>query len=304
MAGCRYISVTPGRRSNSVRSIVRRDPTCVYTKWSGNTTPSSSATRRYGKPIMRSPLAPAMRSGRPKSTASLEVHVEEVGAELHRAHVAVEVRHVEAPVDRPLDLGPALLAHLVEVGVVPDVVGCVRGKPPSPSRRLGECVIGPHRYVSHSDVQREVDADVLAAVHRRRVARPRARHHQRRAGRDAVAERFVHRDVRRPRRAEVVAVDDRPAWHRPRSRAVRQEQSRGEATRSSRRGARRRAAPRPASDSGMLKIRQSMPGRDERARPRATTSSGSPTMNCSSKSSPIESRQEAAHARRSRRRRA
>ena len=70
---------------------------------------------------MRSPLAPAMRSGRRKSTASLEVHVEEVGAELHRAHVAVEVRHVEAPVDRPLDLGPALLAHLVEVGVVPDV---------------------------------------------------------------------------------------------------------------------------------------------------------------------------------------
>src|SRR5262245_57340546 len=27
----------------------------------------------------------------------------------------------------------------------------VRGKPPSPSRRLGECVIGPQRYVSHSE---------------------------------------------------------------------------------------------------------------------------------------------------------
>jgi hypothetical protein len=29
---------------------------------------------------------------------------------------------VESPIDRPFDLGAALLADLVEVGVVPDVV--------------------------------------------------------------------------------------------------------------------------------------------------------------------------------------
>ena len=71
---------------------------------------------------MRSPLAPRHAQRQPEVDGQLEVHVEEVGAQLQRAHVAVEVRHVEAPVDRPLDLGPALLAHLVEVGVVPDVV--------------------------------------------------------------------------------------------------------------------------------------------------------------------------------------
>ena len=52
----------------------------------------------------------------------LEVDVEELGPQLQRAHVAVEVAHVEAPEDGPLDLGPALPAHLVEVGVVPDVL--------------------------------------------------------------------------------------------------------------------------------------------------------------------------------------
>src|SRR4029453_15904429 len=31
------------------------------------------------------------------------------------------------------------------------VSSTVRGKPPSPSSRLDDCVIGPHRYVSHSE---------------------------------------------------------------------------------------------------------------------------------------------------------
>ena len=137
-----------------------------------------------------------MRSGSPKSTASLEVHVEELGAQLQRAHVAVEVGHVEAPVDRPLDLGPALLAHLVEVGVVPHVLD--RAREPAvaveQARRVGDRAPAVGLPLG---VQREVHADVLAAVHRGGVARPRARHHQRRAGREAVAQRLVDRDVGR-----------------------------------------------------------------------------------------------------------
>ncbi len=98
-----------------------------------------------------------------------EVGVEERGVELARAHVAVEVRDVEAPVDGALDLGAALLAHLVEVGVVPHVLdrprepavaveqaGGVRDRPPP--------VRGPLRR------EGQVHADVLAAVHRGRVA--------------------------------------------------------------------------------------------------------------------------------------
>ena len=58
----------------------------------------------------------------PELERQLEVDVEELGPQLQRAHVGVEVADVEAPQDRPLDLGPALAADLVEVGVVPDVL--------------------------------------------------------------------------------------------------------------------------------------------------------------------------------------
>ena len=51
----------------------------------------------------------------------VEVDVEELGPQLQRAHVAVEVADVEAPEDGPLHLGAELTAHLVEVGVVPHV---------------------------------------------------------------------------------------------------------------------------------------------------------------------------------------
>ena len=53
----------------------------------------------------------------------LELHVEELRAQRQRAHVVVDVADVEAPQDRPLDLGPELAAGLVEVGVLPEVVG-------------------------------------------------------------------------------------------------------------------------------------------------------------------------------------
>ena len=107
--------------------MARREPTLVYTKWSVNTTPSSAASRRNGKPTTRLG-APAGHAQRELEVdGQLEVHVEELRLELHRAHVAVEVAHVEAPEDGPLDLGPALLAHLFEVGVVPDVLDACGG---------------------------------------------------------------------------------------------------------------------------------------------------------------------------------
>ena len=104
----------------------RRAPTGQFTKWSGNTTPSSAAR----SPEREADLALRARAGHAHRELEvdrhLEVDVEEVGAQLQRAHVAVEVADVEAPEDRPLDLRPALLAHLVEVGVVPRVLDRAR----------------------------------------------------------------------------------------------------------------------------------------------------------------------------------
>src|SRR5581483_10384677 len=44
----------------------------------------------------------------------VEIHVEELRSQLQGAHVRVEMADVEAPQDRPLDLGSQLPAHLVE----------------------------------------------------------------------------------------------------------------------------------------------------------------------------------------------
>ena len=56
----------------------------------------------------------------------LEVDVEELRSQRHRPEMRREVRDVEAPQDRPLDLDPALSADLIEVGVVPEVVDAPR----------------------------------------------------------------------------------------------------------------------------------------------------------------------------------
>ena len=124
--GCRQISVTPGASSNSSRSTRRRAPGAHATTWSGNTAPSSAASRRNGNPATRSRLGVAQAHRQAELDRELEVHVEEVGAELERAEMAAEVAHVEAPHDRPLDLGPALAPDLVEVGVVPGVLDRAR----------------------------------------------------------------------------------------------------------------------------------------------------------------------------------
>ena len=73
--------------------------------------------------------------------------------------------------DGPLDLGPALPADLVEVGVVPDVVD-----------RAGEAAVAVEQRRRVGDrtpavalvlgVEREVHADVLAPVARRRPRGP------------------------------------------------------------------------------------------------------------------------------------
>ena len=112
--------------------------------------------------------------GQPELDGQVEVDVEELRLDLHGAHVGVEVAHVEAPQDGPLDLGPALPADLVEIGVVPDV-----------GHRPGEAAVAVEQRRGVGDgappvevvlgVHREVDADVLAPVRGGRAPGPRAR---------------------------------------------------------------------------------------------------------------------------------
>ena len=128
---------------------------------------------RNGKPMARSVDASDRRIGRRELDGEVEVDVEELGPQLERAEVGVEVGDVEAPEDGPLDLGPQLAAGLVEVGVVPQVVD-----------RAGEAAVAVEQRRGVGDgapavavvlgVEREVHADVLAAVLGGGLARPRA----------------------------------------------------------------------------------------------------------------------------------
>ena len=153
------------------------------------------------------PRRPSRRRGRREVDGQLEVDVEELRPQQQGVEVGVEVADVESPQDGPLDLGPALAAHLVQVGVVPDV-GDRAGKAPVPveqRRGLGdrtpsvEVVLG---------VEGEPDPDVVTAEPRRRLAGPGGRDDERGAGADAVAEGVVDPDGGRVAEAEVGAVED------------------------------------------------------------------------------------------------
>ena len=66
------------------------------------------------------------RIGEREVDGELEVDVEELGPQLHRPEVRGEMGDVEAPEDGALDLHAALAAHLVEVGMLPEVVDAAR----------------------------------------------------------------------------------------------------------------------------------------------------------------------------------
>ena len=143
----------------------------------------------------------------PEVDRELEVGVEELGPGLERAEMAGEVADVEAPHDRPLDLGPALAADLVEVGVVPGVLDGA-GESAVAVEEAGRVGDGAPAVGLELGVQREVHPDVLAPVAAGGVARPRAGHHEGRAGGEPVTQGVVAGDVARVGEAEVVARDD------------------------------------------------------------------------------------------------
>ena len=142
--------------------------------------------------------------------------------------MAVEVAHVEAPHDRPLDLRPALPADLVEICVVPRVLD-----------RAGEAAIAVEQARRLRDrsppvrlplrVQGEVHADVLAPVLGGGVRAQGTAPSARRSSRRRCIARRIHGDVGRARRAEVVAVDDEQR-RRVHSRDARREWPPGETT--------------------------------------------------------------------------
>ena len=165
------------------------------------------AEREPDRPLGRRARQPDRQ---PELDREVEVDVEELGPQLERAHVGVEVADVEAPQDRPLDLGPQLAADLVEVGVVPQVLDRAREAAVAVEQRRGLGDRTPAVAVVLG-VEREVHADVLAAVAPGGVARPGRRDHEGGAGGQAGAQRLVDAGVRGVADAEVVAVDDQEA---------------------------------------------------------------------------------------------
>ncbi len=152
-------------------------------------------------------VGPRQPQGQAELDGQVEVDVEELRLDLHGAHVGVEVAHVEAPQDGPLDLGPALAAHLVEIGVVPDVLDRAGEAPVAVEQGRGVGDRAPPVEVVLG-VDREVHADVLAPVRGGRAPGPGAGDHQAGARGQPVAQRLVDADVGGVAEAEVVAVED------------------------------------------------------------------------------------------------
>ena len=150
---------------------------------------------------------PGQPHRKPEVDGQLEIDVEELGPQGDRAHVRVEVADVEAPVDRALDLGAELAPDLVEVGVVPHVLDGA-GEAAVAVEQRGSLGDRPPAVQVVLGVQRQVHADVLAAVAGSRVTRPRARHHQGGARGHALTQSFVDAQVGGVARPQVVAVDD------------------------------------------------------------------------------------------------
>ncbi len=82
--------------------------------------------------------------GKAEIHCQLEVDIEELGPQEQGIEMGIEMADVEAPEDGPLDLGPALPADLVDVGVIPDV-GDGPGEAAVPVEQRGAWVIGAQR---------------------------------------------------------------------------------------------------------------------------------------------------------------
>ncbi len=158
-----------------------------------------------GEPDERLAAGPRQPQGELELHGQVEVRVEEFRLDLHGAHVGVEVAHVEAPQDGALDLGAALAAYLVEIGVVPDVLHGAGESSVAVEKRRGMGDGTPSVQVEFG-VDREVHAHVVAAVGGRGTPGPRARDHQAGTRGQAVAEGLVDPHVGGVTEAEVVAV--------------------------------------------------------------------------------------------------
>ena len=124
--------------------------------------------------------------------------------------MGVQVADVEAPQHGPFDLRPALAAHLVEVGVVPDV-GDRPGEPAVAVEEGGGLGDRAPAVQVVLGVQRQAHADVVTPEPRCRLACPGRRHEQRRGGGEPVPERVVHAGRRRVAEAQVGTVEDEEA---------------------------------------------------------------------------------------------
>ncbi len=122
MAGCTWISVTPGCRcADLVVDPVAAAGTPVVVEVVGEDDPLflGEMTEREAGLIGADRRRQADRQA--ELDCQFEVHVEELGAQGDRREVRCEMGDVDVPGKRPLDLGAALAQHLFGVGVLPQV---------------------------------------------------------------------------------------------------------------------------------------------------------------------------------------
>ena len=120
----------------------------------------------------------------------IEQDVEELGALLHRQEVSGEVGWFDPPADRPLDLGSAFAADLVDVGVVPEILRGA-GEPAvavEKARCVGErCPTEAFELGVEGQMDAYIEVVGVGQVVGR-MASPRPGHHQCRGRGAAVAE--------------------------------------------------------------------------------------------------------------------
>src|SRR6266851_4549210 len=113
-AGCAYISVTPGRRSDNACSITFRVPIwCKWTMWSNDHACPRREFADTGLDV-GTRVGAGKADGKTESHGQVQINAEEAGRELEYVNMGVEVGDVQPPGECALDLGSALRPYLLD----------------------------------------------------------------------------------------------------------------------------------------------------------------------------------------------
>lgn len=147
-----------------------------------NSTPRAAARSRAWKPCFSVVSREYIRT---ELRGQVQIDLVEVGPRLHDVHMRVQVGDVDAPGERPLDLGPAFRARVRRVDPLERELGRRREEALFIVKRSAVGQAAPAIAALFAG-QRQVHAGGKALEHRGRLARPWTRDYQRSAGGNAI----------------------------------------------------------------------------------------------------------------------